>query len=104
MALLRGAVDYFMQGAALAVIVAVPIWALIELRARSLFVTRQEWHESRANEAEKYASLVVAPLQDVTERLTEIAVEQATLAEAHRGVKRSLDDLRDEIRQMRNGA
>ena len=100
---MEGAMDFGLQAVTLGAAVAVPVWALIELRARSLFVSRREWQESRTEEAEKYAALVVEPLKAVSERMAELAIAQATMAESNRGIRRSLDSLRRDVEQLRTG-
>ena len=95
-------IDFAGQVVALGAAVAIPVWALIELRARNLFVTRKEYDEDRLAEEKRTTELLIKPLTRIADRMDALATTQARHEEANRGIGRSLDNLRDDLRELRD--
>ncbi len=112
---MQEAVSFAGQVVALGAAVTVPLWALLELRARRIFLSRERYEKDRVEDAERakedrmveaaqLAEVVVKPLTRIADRMDALAITQARHEEANRGIRRSVDDLRDDIKGMRESA
>lgn len=95
-------VSFAVQLLTLAAALALPLWALIEIRGRRVFVTREEWEMHERNQAERIAEVVVRPLEKIAERMDAIAHAQTRQEEVNRSIGRSLDDIREQVRELRD--
>jgi len=104
----RDWVDFIAKLIVLAGAIAFPIWVLIEMRGRriwvsksefkpDLFVTRQEWKMQQQAQAERLAEVFLEPLHKIVGRLDRLAEAHARSEERDKAFGRSLDDLRDRI-------
>ena len=83
------------------------VWALMEIRGRRIFVTREQYDRDRAMDNQRLAEVVVEPLRQIAETLEEVRRESHAQAELlaaqqewNRAMTDSIHDLRQAVRRI----
>lgn len=112
----RDWVEFAVELVLLAGAVAAPVWLLIEMRGRRVWVTREEWREAwnpddwvsrrewemhERAQGERLAEVILEPLHRIAKRLEELTGAQARSEERDKAFGRSLDELREQIKEHR---
>ena len=104
----RDWVGFFGQLILLGGAVAVPVAALAALRGDERWVTRKEWKVAEEHQAQRLAEVIMAPLKDIAHRMEAVAHAQGKMAEGqvrqeeiNRAIGRSLDELRDDLQEIK---
>uniref|UniRef100_A0A6M3K128 Uncharacterized protein n=1 Tax=viral metagenome TaxID=1070528 RepID=A0A6M3K128_9ZZZZ len=104
----RDWVEFLVQIVLLAGAVTVPIAALGALRGDARWLTRREWKVAEENQAQRLAEVILKPLDDIAKRIAAMAdIQNQTLRgqvrqeEINKSIGRSLDEIRDDVRDLR---
>ncbi len=108
---MRNWLEFAVQLVGLGAALTIPLAALAALRGDARWLTRKEWEVSEKNQAQRLAEVVIGPLEKIARQMEAISVVQAKTLEGqvrqeeiNKSIGRSLDDLRDDIKDLKRDA